>query len=134
MRRFPLTLCWSRARSFKSPSKQQRHRLRRHFQRVNSAASGWFSDLCREPVRDRPGKMLGRAVGSAGGLPIVRIGPAFQTRQTQPNQPGLSGDPEIVVDLKTWFIGGEQICDVVKRFIRRLFGFCLYLVRRENEL
>jgi hypothetical protein len=62
------------------------------------------------------------------------IEPAFQTRQTQPNQPGLSGDPEIVVDLKTWFIGGEQICDVAKRFIRRLFGFCLYLVRRENEL
>jgi hypothetical protein len=59
---------------------------------------------------------------------------AFQTRQAQPNQPGLSADSVIVVDPKIWFIGGEQICDVVKRFIRRLFGFCLYLVRRENEL
>jgi hypothetical protein len=62
------------------------------------------------------------------------IGPAFQTRQAQPNQPGLSADSVIVVDPKFWFKGGEQICDVVKRFIRRLFGFCLYLVRRENEL
>ena len=53
MRGFPLTLCWSRARSFKSPSKQQRLRLRRHFQRVDSAASGWFSDLCQEPARNR---------------------------------------------------------------------------------
>jgi hypothetical protein len=61
------------------------------------------------------------------------IEPAFQTRQTQPNQPGLSADSVIVVDPKIWFMGGEQICDVVKRFIRRLFGFCLYLVRRENE-
>ena len=59
---------------------------------------------------------------------------AAMTRQTQPNQPGLSADSVIVVDPKIWFIGGEQICDVVKRFIRRLFGFCLYLVRRENEL
>ncbi len=42
MRKFPLTLCWSRARSFQRPSKQQRLRLRRHFQRVNSAASGSF--------------------------------------------------------------------------------------------
>jgi hypothetical protein len=34
---------------------------------------------------------------------------------------------------KIWLIGGEQICEV-ERFIRRLLGGCLYLVRRENEL
>jgi hypothetical protein len=59
---------------------------------------------------------------------------AAMTRLTQPNQPGLSGGPETVVDPKIWFEVREQICDVVKRFLRRPLGGCLYLVRRENEL
>ena len=75
MRGFPLTLCWSRARSFKSPSKQQRLRLRRHFQRVDSAASGWFSDLCREPARDPPSKLPCCVVGSAGACAWITCTP-----------------------------------------------------------
>ncbi len=67
-RGFPLTLCWSRARSFKSPSRQQRLRLRRHFQRVDSAASGRFSDLCQEPARNRSTRIIhSRPLSPAGG-------------------------------------------------------------------